>query len=329
MMFPVKTIMNLETPRTLLSLVIGAVVLATPPGASAGEGGTSHITPGAMATLIDNPPTGPGTFAKAMYLHYSGSASAQIPTAVGLAGNLDARSSTFALIGGHTFGEKVLGASYTVVAALPYTSLDISGDVAAPNGATARRANTVSGFGDITLIPGMLAWKAPESLWQFNVVLPIYAPTGSYELGRLGNTGLNYWTVDPTVGVVYSDPKRGLNALLHAGLAFNSENPDTKYRSGTLLHFDGAVQQILPVGGGLMTLGVEAFHFTQVSCDSGAGATLGCFKGRTSGLGPAIGYIRPLGGTESVALELKWLTETGTEKRLKGDYLWLKAVYKF
>jgi hypothetical protein len=28
-------------------------------------------------------------------------------------------------------------------------------------------------------------------------------------------------------------------------------------------------------------------------------------------------------------VELKWLTETTTEKRLEGDYLWLKAVYKF
>ena len=49
----------LKPQRTLLSIVIGAVVLATPALASAGEGGTSHITPRAKATLIDNPPTGP------------------------------------------------------------------------------------------------------------------------------------------------------------------------------------------------------------------------------------------------------------------------------
>ena len=78
-----------------------------------------------------------------------------------------------------------------------------------------------------------------------------------------------------------------------------------------------------------MTLGLEAFYFKQVSCDSGAGATLGCFKGKTSGLGPVIGYIQPLSKTESLVVELKWLTETSTEKRLEGDYLWLKAVYKF
>lgn len=318
-----------EMLRSLLTAVAGTLVLGVLPSANAGEGGTTHVIPGALATLADNAPSGPGMFVKPMYMHYGGSVSAQIPTATGLAGNVDARSNTFAVIGGYSFSEKVLGATYTAVAALPYTWLDISADVTAPSGATVRRANSVSGFGDVTLIPAMLAWKDPVSRWQFNVLLPFYAPTGSYELGRLGNTGLNYWTVDPMLGVVYSDSRHGLNALLHAGLAFNAENPDTKYRSGNLLHIDGAVQQIVPAGGGLMTLGLEAFHFTQVSCDSGAGATLGCFKGRTSGLGPVIGFIRPLGGTESLVLELKWLKETGTEKRLEGDYLWLKAVYKF
>jgi len=313
----------------LLGAMAGVVVLAMPPAANAGEGGTTHVIPGAMATLADNPPSGPGMFVKPMYMHYSGSVSAQIPTAIGLAGNLDASSNTFAVIGGYSFGEKVLGATYTVVVALPYTSLDISGDVTAPNGDKVRRGNKVSGFGDITVIPAMLAWKEPESHWQFNFVLPIYAPTGSYELGRLGNTGLNYWTVDPIFGVVYSNAKSGFNALLHSGLAFNSENPDTNYRSGNLLHFNGAVQQILPVGSGLMTLGLEAFYFKQVSCDSGSGATLGCFKGKTAGLGPVIGYIQPFSKTESLVVELKWLTETTTEKRLEGDYLWLKAVYKF
>jgi len=301
-----------------------------PLAANAGEGGVTHVIPGAMATLADNAPAaGPGMFLKPMYMRYSGSVSAQIPTAAGLAGNVEATSNTYAVVGGYTFAEKALGATYTMVVALPYTSLDITADVTTASGAKVRRGNQVSGFGDVTVIPAMLAWKDPESKWQFNFVLPVYAPTGSYEKGRLGNTGLNYWTVDPIFGVVYSDAKRGFNALLHSGLAFNSENPDTNYKSGNLLHFDGAIQQLLPVGSGLVTLGLEAFYFDQVSCDSGSGATLGCFKGKTAGLGPAIGYVLPFSKTESLVIELKWLKETATEKRLEGDFVWLKAVYKF
>jgi hypothetical protein len=82
------------------------------------------------------------------------------------------------------------------------------------------------------------------------------------------------------------------------------------------------------VGGGFMTLGVEGFWFEQVTGDSGEGAVLGDFKGRTAGLGPVLGYVKPL-GAQSLALEFKWLAEMETQKRLEGDYLWLRMAYKF
>jgi hypothetical protein len=55
--------------------------------------------------------------------------------------------------------------------------------------------NRIDGFGDLTVIPAMLAWKTRNA--QVNALLPIYAPTGSCQAGRLGNPGLNYF---PTVG---------------------------------------------------------------------------------------------------------------------------------
>jgi len=51
-----------------------------------------------------------------------------------------------------------------------------------------------------------------------------------------------------------------------------------------------------------MTVGAEGFYFDQVTGDSGSGAVLGDFKGMTSGLGPVLGYIQPL-GTQSLAVE--------------------------
>jgi len=159
-------------------------------------------------------------------------------------------------------------------------------------------------------------------------MLPIFAPTGSYEKGRLGNPGLNYWTFDPVIGAVYSDKASGFNAMAHVGYAMNTENPDTDYQSGSLLHFEGVIQQIIPLGSGFLSLGAEGFYFEQVTGDSGDGATLGDFKGRTAGLGPVLGYIQPF-GKETLVVELKWLPELDTKNRLEGDYIWLKAVYKF
>jgi hypothetical protein len=279
-----------------LALCSGVI---SPGAATAGEGGTSHVIPGANATLVDVLPTTPGWFFKPMYLNYSGSVSASIPTAAGVVSNADATANTFALGGGYTFETTVLGgAHYTVAAFLPYTSLDISANAQASVG-TVRRHNSVSGFGDLTVVPVMLAWKSGD--WQIDALMPIYLPTGDYQQGRLGNPGLNYSTYDPIVGVTYSNKKSGFNAMLHTGCAMNTENSDTHYQSGSVLHFDAGLQQIFPLGSGYMTVGAEGFYFDQVTGDSGSGAVLGDFKGMTSGLGPVLGYIQPL-GTQSLAV---------------------------
>jgi len=301
-----------------------AALLAVPLATQAGEGGVSHVQPGANATLMDLPPTTPGWFFKPMYLNYQGDASARIPTAAGIVANADVEVDTFVLGGGYGFEQPVLGAHFGVAAFLPYLWIDISADSAVRGGI--RIQNSVSGLGDLTLVPALMAWKDGDL--QYDFLLPIYAPTGSYELGRLGNPGLNYWTFDPTVGVGYSNAKSGLNAAIHLGFAMNSENDETDYHSGSVLHVDASVQQIVPLGGGFLSVGAEAWYFEQVTDDSGSGATLGAFRGRTAGIGPVLGYIQPF-GEQKLLLEAKWLPELETRNRLNGDYIWLKAVYKF
>jgi len=311
--------------RIALAATILAALLAAPIAANSGEGGTSHLLPGANATLVDLPPVAPGYFVKPMFLDYRGDIAARVPTAAGIVANLNAEVNTLVLGGGYSFEQTVLGgAHFTVAAFLPYSSLNITANSEALGGI--RVNSKVSGFGDLTLVPAMLAWKAGD--WQYDFLMPVYVPTGSYQVGRLGNPGLNYWTVDPIVGAAYSNAKSGLNAAAHLGYAMNTENSDTQYRSGSVLHLDASVQQIFPLGSGFANIGAEAWYFQQVTCDSGAGATLGCFKGRTAGIGPVLGYIQPI-GQQKLIFELKWLPELDTQNRLKGDYVWLKMVYKF
>jgi hypothetical protein len=306
-------------------ILLVLLVVAFPLTASAGEGGSSHVLPGATATLIDLPPSSPGSFFKPMFLHYSGNASALTPTAAGLVADLDVSVDTLVLGGGHTFETPVLGAYYSVVAFLPYTWLDLSASIQRPGGPL-KRSTTVSDFGDMTVVPIMLAWKT--GAWQIDAMVPVYIPTGSYEEGRVGNPSLNYWTFDPNVGIAYNGKESGFNALFRMGYAINTENNATNYESGSIVHFEGSVEQLIPAGAGVFALGAEAFYFDQVTCDSGSGAVLGCFEGRTAGIGPVLGYIKPL-GEQTLVLELKWLPELDTKNRLEGDYTWLRAVYKF
>ncbi|WP_295413852.1 transporter [uncultured Thiodictyon sp.] len=304
-----------------------ALTLGGPGLALAAEGGVGHYLPGGMATLIDRPPTKPGWVVEPIVLHYEGSASASraIPIAGTLTAGLRASSDAVMLGGLYTLTQTPFGAHYSLGAYVPYVWASVTAQLDTPLG-TVRRRDRAAGFGDLTLIPAMLAWQT--GFWQVSATLPVYAPTGQYQQGRLANPGLNYWTFDPTLGVSYGNDKSGLNASLYLGLAMNTENPATRYHSGSTLHLDASIQQLLPVGPGFLGIGAEAFYLDQVTPDSGAGARLGGFQGRTAGVGPVLSYVLPR-GTKTLVAELRWLPEVDVSNRLKGDYVWLKLVCQF
>ena len=314
-------------PRALILWITLIGALPTAPILIAGEGGTSHVIPGSMATLIDLPPTKPGWVIETAYLHYSGDVGASRRLEVGglITANLDATSDAFLLGSFYTFPKEALGAWYSVGVFVPYVWMDVTARVDTPLGGL-RRNDVENGIGDITLLPLMMGWKKQD--WQFDAVLPIYLPSGDYEAGRLANPGLNYWTFDPTVGLSYNGAKNGFNAALHTGFGINTENDKTNYRSGTLWHTDVSVQQLLPVGPGFLGLGANAFFYQQISGDSGSGTRLGDLKGRTIGIGPVVTYVLPV-KKNTLVFEARWLPELETQNRLSGDYFWAKLVYQF
>jgi hypothetical protein len=77
----------------------------------------------------------------------------------------------------------------------------------------------------------MLNYKVARD-FNVNFRVGVYAPTGNYQVGRLANTGKNFWTAEPTLGLMYFGQKNGFEASLFTGCDFNSENQDTNYRSG-------------------------------------------------------------------------------------------------
>lgn len=188
-----KTKRRLDSTRSRAHGRLGSAVLVLRVGlasaAHAGKGGASHIMPRGAATLADLPPTSPGGFVKPMLIHYRGDASANIPTGAGIVTDLNASANTFVLGGGDTFDQTVLGgAHFSMGAFLPCTWLSISGDSQALGGIGIE--SSVNGFGDMTVVPVLLAWKSDD--WQCDFLMPIHAPTGSHQTGCLGNTGLNY-----------------------------------------------------------------------------------------------------------------------------------------
>jgi hypothetical protein len=310
---------TLKALALFLSVITSTVI--------AEEGGAGHYMPGSAGTLIDTPPTKAGWVIEPIYLHYSGqtSLSAAFPRAGLVTAGLEATSDAYMLGSLYTFEPLVFGAHYSVGAFLPVVSMEVTGSLDTALGRVSR-TDSVTGLGDISFIPAMLAWKSGS--WQFDSMLTVYAPTGDYQVGRLANTGMNYWTFDPTIGVNYNNQKTGFNFALHTGITLNTENSDTDYQSGSVLYTEASITQLLPLGKGFLGIGANAFLYEQVTGDSGSGATLGGFESSSVGVGPAFSYILPIGKNTLVA-EVKWIPERNTEKRLEGDAIWVKLVYQF
>ncbi len=307
-------------------LAAGLLVLLFSQATKAEEGGSGHYSVGGMATLFDILPTQSGLVIQTQYLGYDGGSGAiRLPLAGNIAANVDTRVDSLTLGAIYTFESQVLGAYYSAGAYIPYMWMDVTATLTSDT-ASISRTDSVNGFGDMAFVPLMMAWK--PSSWQFDVLVSVYAPTGDYEVGQLANPGLNYWTADPTVGVAYNNEETGFNFAFYTGVTFNSENDDTDYTSGSAIHAEVSVQQLLPLGKGFVGFGVNGFLYEQISGDSGHGATLGDFKGHSLGIGPALSYVLPSEFGMGM-IEVRWLPELDTDNRLEGDYLWIKALWQF
>jgi hypothetical protein len=320
--------------KTILTSLTCALALATPTRAE--QGGSAHYMPGSMASFIDAFPGKPGGLAALNYFtYYDASAPASRPLPLG--GNLtlgvDATVYADSIVAFYQAPWNVLGGGLAFGVAAPYVWMEVEGQAQriAPDGTlgpvTSVR-DTANGIGDITIYPFMLGWTNLAPDLKVDARLGIYAPTGDYEVGRLANVGKNYWTFEPGIMASWLSSKIGTEVSLFTGVDFNLENQDMDYTSGTSLHLDLTVAQHLPLCGGFLGVGANAFYYQQLTGDSGSAAVLGGFEGMTCGVGPVLSYVRQVGKSQLLA-EVKWLPELDVDKRMKGDFIWFKVGFLF
>lgn len=309
--------------KTLLlttSLLLSSLVMAE-------EGGSGHYMPGSMSSFIDGVPAEQVFIARLNVINYQGNYEHSLPFSGIEAANVDVTSNALALTLLYR-PEFDLGKtwSYAFSATIPYVDMEVSAGVKG-NNKLSRETDADKALGDIVLMPVMFNQHVNSDL-NINYRIALYAPTGSYEVGELANTGKNFWTVEPTIAAVYLGQENGIEASIFAGVDFNQENDDTNYKSGVQAHLEGTLAQHFPLWGGLAGAGVTGFYYNQLTGDSGEGATYGDFKARSVGAGPTLSFIKKAGNTDILA-ELKWLHEFSTTKRVKGDTIYLKVVAKF
>lgn len=166
-------------------------------------------------------------------------------------------------------------------------------------------------FGD-PVVSSFVGWHAGNFHWQ--VAASVNIPSGTYDPNRLSNLSFNRFIGDVYLAATWLDPKIGLDISGTVGFEINGKNNDTDYKSGNAFHADLAISQYFSKE---FSVGALFSHYQQISGDSGSGASLGSYKGRTTAVGGTIAYSFNVASTP-VTARLKVLREVSVENRPQG-----------
>ena len=328
-------------PIAATAIILAFSILATTATTGkAAEDGKGIYPPGLRSSMAGFLPP-PGTYGSSYKYFYSGSASGAAAEGVALdqlgkitlQADIDLDAYVFIEIPSVMWitPHKVLGGKLGFAAFVPVGWQDISVDVdvlatlTLPNGRAFTKGARFSldddtiNFGD-PLLMTVVGWDRGNLHWNLAGILNV--PIGDYDKNALVNMGFNRWAFDTTASATWLNAQKGHEATVAAGFTFNGENDDTNYETGTEFHVEAALMQHLSKA---LAIGLTGYHYQQVTGDSGAGATLGSFKGRTTGLGPNINY-NFLWGQTPVSTSLRWLHEFNAKNRLEGDAVFFTAA---
>jgi hypothetical protein len=168
------------------------------------------------------------------------------------------------------------------------------------------------------VLTASLGWKRGNTYAAFSDLLNV--PIGQYRKDQLANLAFHRWANDISFAVSWHEPQSGWDLSAKTGFTLNGRNDVTDYTTGTEWHLEAAAEkQLTPA----WALGVQAYHFGQVTGDTGSGAKLGAFKGRVTGVGGEAAYNFKLMGKVPVTLRLHGTTEFDVQNRLQGHSIWL------
>ncbi|WP_018990245.1 SphA family protein [Aromatoleum toluclasticum] len=197
-------------------------------------------------------------------------------------------------------------------------------------------SKTVTGVGDITFNPLIVAWHTKNLHWL--VALDLNMPTGQYKSGDPRKSiGTNYWSIEPIFATTWlSDDGWELSAKFMYNIKSKNKDfrpapgaPKMDYESGDDFHMDYTVGKHF----GPWSAGLSGYYLKQTTNDKLDGETLSSAlgpwsngrKGKVFAIGPSVGYTNKNGTTFIV----QWQHETEAENRFRGDKAWFKLVLPF
>ena len=273
---------------------------------TASEEGLGAYWPGYRNYLAGVVPSEPGVYLREDVIGYTASAPKLVSNGQPIGGSSSGMA-TGIVEPWFVTNHKIWGATHAVVLIVPLAWGEARGNVIGTN---INPSGTNFQVGDIVVSPLFLGWERGKL--HYNSSLFIFVPTGPYDIHRVVNTGLNYWTVDPEFGFTYLNPKTGWDLSGALGYSLNTENTATHYTSGDILHLDLAAGRMFKNG---FKPGIVGYAWIQVTGDSGPGALFGSFESRVFGLGPALEWKT----SKRSRLMFRCGFEFGANDRLQGN----------
>lgn len=304
-----------------VAALTASALLFAPQNARADEGGLSFWLPGLFGSMTAVPAT-PGWAWTTIYYHTSvnGGGGKEFKIGGNVVAGLKGEGNLAVFGPTYTFADPFLGgrAAFSLFGVGGRNSASIDATLTGPHGGviSLHREDSLLAFGD--MIPQFnVKWNQGVNNYMAYITGDI--PVGNYNPNNLANLGIGHGAIDAGGAYTYFDPTKGHEFSVASGFTYNFKNTDTQYQNGIDWHVDWGASQFL---NKQVMVGVVGYWFQQLSGDSGSGAVLGPFRSRVGGIGPQVGFIFPLNGTQAF-LGIKGYKEFAAENRPEGWNLWV------
>jgi hypothetical protein len=305
-----------------LTFLIATAILVPANDASAAEGAASHYLAGTAGDILMAQSPKPGLQVATTLYYQSGDVGAAVLQGK-VGASLDVDIFLTMPAASYTFEQPVLGAIYSVVAAIPFGYANLDVGLTGPRGNSFSTSADSFDISDIMVVPLQLNWSFGK--FSFEFAEGVIAPTGEYDVNNLVNLGRNYWSFDTVASMTWFNPGSGTDISVAPGIMFNTENNKTNYKTGSEFHVEFVVNQFLTE---TFSIGLRGYYYDQITGDSGSGAVLGDFKSESLAIGPGFVWIPKAGAGDLVILG-KWMSDLYAEKRFESDYFTLGVAWKF
>ena len=218
--------------------------------------------------------------------------------------------------------KKVLGGNYSVSVAPVLVNDTLEAPVLGLD------AETTFGIGDLYLQPINLGWHTRR--FDFMAGLGVFVPTGRYESGADGNTGLGMWAFEVFGGATaYFDRAQTWHVSALTFWTTHAEKEETAIRVGNMLTVEGGLGKWL--GNEQVNVGVSYFGQWKLTDDAFGDIsppdTVG--RHRVLGAGPEIAVLIFATDKAEGVLDARYLTEFMAESTTEGDRFIFSLTVEF